>query len=149
MIDFSKGQIALRQATMTELRDHVAKALPSHVEVTIKDSKPPQIRIQDGLWRGISLFIDNSAQQPQLAGYLFRIPTFLAKVIIFAMSVGIFSIILMVVVSVVVGEFVPMMGGIGGIAGFAMYSIVERVIIANMKSSWSPELLQAIEKLKA
>lgn len=149
MIDLSKGAILFQQKATDELRDQLAKELPGHVEVIVKDSKPPQIRIRDGLWRGVSLLIDNSAQQLQLVGYMFRIPSFLAMVIIFVLSVAIFSIILTVVVSAVVGEFMPIMGGIGGLAGVAMYSIVEKIIVANVRRSWSPELKQVIEKLKA
>jgi len=149
MIDFSKGPIALRKGTIDDIRGMLATELPPNVQVTVKNGKPPQIRIRDGLWRGMSLFIAGGDGDPKLSGYLFRIPSFLAMVIIFVGSVAIFSIILMVVVSAVVGEFVPMLGGIGGLAGMAMYGIVEKVILKNVKGAWLPEIEQVIEKLKA
>lgn len=149
MMDFSKGPIALKKGTIEQLRSMMARELPSHAEVSIKNSTPPQIRVREGLWRGVSLFIEGEGETPRLSGYQFRIPSFLAMVILFIASVAVFSLILMVVVSAVVGEFVPAVGGIGGIAGVVMYSLIEKVVLRNIKGSWLPDIERVVEKLKA
>jgi hypothetical protein len=149
MIDLSKGPFVFQEKSLEALCDRLRAEIPGHPEVTFKDKKPPEIRVRCGLWRGASLVIDDSDQQMKLTWIGYLIPSFMAKVMIFIVSVVVFSIIMMIVLAIVVGEFVPGVFGIGGVAGVAMYSLVERVFIASIRSSWSPELHQAIEKLKA
>ena len=149
MIDLSKEPFVFKTQTVADLRDQLAQVLPSRAKVVVKNDKPPEIRVSEGLWRGASLTIETTGQQMKLVRICHYIPTFMAKVIIFTISVAVFSIIMMVVVSAVVGEFVPGVFGIGGVAGFAMYSMIKTFIISIIRDSWSPELHQAIEKLTA
>jgi hypothetical protein len=55
----------------------------------------------------------------------------------------------MIIVGVVSGKFLPGVLGIGGVAGFAMYTIIERIFISNIRGAWAPELHQVIEKINA
>lgn len=148
MIDLTKEQFIFRPQSITEICDQLKAEFPNNVNMFLKDGKQPQIKISDGLWRGASLIIDNSSNQLRLAGIYYYIPRFLAKVIIAITSVAVFSIIMMVLLSIFTGEFVPAVAGIGGAAGFAMYSIIQMIFIANIKSSWSPKLHPVVEKLR-
>ncbi len=147
MIDLSKGALVLREPSITGVSTRLKEELPSSVEITIEDTRPPEIRVRDGLWRGASLIIDDTGKELKLVGILHRIPSFIAKGIIFVTSVAIFSIIIMTVVGVVSGKFMPVAFGIGGAAGFAMYTIIERIFVSNIRGVWAPGLHQAIEKI--
>ena len=68
--------------------------------------------------------------------------------IIFAVSVAVLNILLIIIVGVVVGEFVLGVIGIGGMAGLGMYAVVKKIFIANIRDSWSPELDETIIQLK-
>jgi len=147
MFNLSKEPFLFQKQTTHEIWNQLAHELPINVEVTVDDSK--HIKIHDGLWRGARLQIDTSLQQAKLVGIQYFIPSFLAKIIIFICSVAAFSLSIMIALTIVLGKFIPVFSIIGGIAGFAVYSVVERIFIAKIKKSWSIELYEAIEKLKA
>ena len=149
MIDLSKDPFVFKKQTTAEICDQLAQELPSNSEVTVKDGKLPKIRIRNGLWRGTSLLIDNSSQHIRLVGISYEIPSFIATVIIYIASIVLFSIVLTVVLSVVIGKFVLVGGMLGIIPGVFLSLTIERIVIAKIKRSWEVELHQTIEKLKA
>jgi hypothetical protein len=144
----SKVLFTFPKKSAHEIQGLLREKLPSHTAVTVSDGKCTEIRIQDGLWRGAVLEITSDAEQSQVTRISYYIPSFLAKVIIFVTSVAAFSIIMSMVLTAVIGEFVPVFAGIGGMAGFAMYTIVKIIFIATIKNSWSVEVHQAIDTLR-
>jgi hypothetical protein len=147
MIDLSRGGLVLRGASITDVFTRLKEELPSSVEITIEDARSPEIRVRDGLWRGASLIIDDTGKELKLVSIIHRIPSFIAKGIILIASVVLFSIIVMTVVGAVSGKLIPGVFGIGGVAGFAMFTIIERIFVSNIRGAWAPELHQAIEKI--
>jgi hypothetical protein len=148
MIDLSKETLLFQKNTTAEVRDQLIQELPHRMVVTVKDGKPTQIIIRDGLWRSAHLIIDDNSQLIRLTRIIYDIPSFLALAIIFISSVAVSSIIMTIILSAIIGEFVPVFAGIGGVLGFVMYRLVKRIILAKVKSSWSVELNQILERLK-
>jgi hypothetical protein len=144
MIDLPGGRFVFPDKSLAAIGARLKAELPSHVEVNVKNEKPPNIRLRDGLWRGASLIIDDTGQQMKLAGIIYHIPSVLADVIIFTASVVIFSILVMIICTAFIGEFVPVLFGVGGAAGFGGYMIVKSIFLAMMRNSWSAEVHQAI-----
>lgn len=149
MIDLSKGPVPLRATTPAELRDSLARELPSPVEVKLVEGKKPSITIREGMWRGMALLLGSGEKGLTLSGYFYEIPGFGAKVLLFVLSVVIFSVILMAAVAIAVGEFVPTIGGVGGIAGFMMYNAVQSIVIRNVSKGWAPTTERAIANVSA
>lgn len=148
-IDLAQGKFVFIEDSLEAIGNRLKGELPNHVEVTIRDKKPPDILVRDGLWRGATLMIDDSDQQMKLAAITYRIPSVMAKAMTAIISVAAFSIIMMFLLAALVGHFVAGVFGIGGVAGFAMYVVVEKLFIANLRRSWAPELHRAIARLRA
>ena len=148
-IDLSKTTFVFPKKSIQEIQAFLKEKLPGHTEVTVSDGKQTEIRIQDGIWRGVWLEITSDAQQSHLTRLSYYIPSLIAKVIILVVSVAVFSIMTMDVLFAVIGKFVPMSVGLGGAAGFGMYIIVKHIFIVMIKNSWSGELHQTIETLQA
>ena len=149
MIDLSNGPVPLMYDSLSEISEQLNQDLPDGVSASVKEGNNPQIKLRQGLWRGVTLMFEKNSDQISLTGYRFMIPDFFSVVILFVISVIIFSLIITIIVSAISGEFVPAVGGVGGIAGIAMYSIIQNIVLANVKRSWSPELSPFIEKLKS
>jgi len=122
--------------------------LPPQAEMTFSDKKPLNIQVRDGLWHGAFLFFDDAGQQMNLTRIVYFIPSFFAKMIIFAISIVVFSIIVTVICTTLVGEFVPVFFGVGGAAGVGGYAIIKVIILAMIRGSWEGELHQALAKAK-
>jgi len=149
MIDLSGGQFMFQEKSLASLCDRLKTELPSHVELTVIDEKPPNIRVRYGLWRGASLIIDATDQQMKLNGIIYYIPSLLAKAIILATSIVVFSIIVTSICTALVGQFDPMYFGIGGASGFGGYIIMKAAFLSVIKGSWSAEIHQAIATPRA
>ncbi len=149
MIDLSGDPFVFQDKSPSVIRTRLESSLPGHVTVTIKDKKPPEIRIRDGLWRGASLKIASADEQLVLSNIVHSIPSFIGKLITFAVSVAFFSIILMIVLYAATGEFIPAIGGVGGLAGVGLYLVFDGILTILIRRSWSAELDPVIEKLRA
>ncbi|RPH95641.1 hypothetical protein EHM69_03670 [candidate division KSB1 bacterium] len=147
MFDLSQSPYLFKHKDISEIRDKLAQQLPSHAEITIEGEQSKIIRIRDGQWRGASLHLDYTSEQVQLTRIVYTIPSFGAKVILFCCSVVAVSIIVTLLLSAMIGEFVPVMGGLGGVAGFVMYSIIKAVVVMIISNSWSIDLHPAIENV--
>lgn len=136
--------IKLRHSNVKDLFDQLTNKLPKHAKITLDDSDPPNIDIREGNWRGLRFYLDETSGKLKFTRIKFRIPSFLSKVWIFSISVFLFSIILSIIISSILGEF-SLVLAFGGIPGVALYLVIEKIIIAKVRSSWSPELYKLIQ----
>lgn len=150
MIDLSKGPFYFRKSSPADVATDLRTMLPSGTRTKVKAGKAPEIRVRGGFWRAAILTVQPEGERLKLAQIAVHIPGLLPKLALLAISIFAFTALMAVIVSVVIGEFiVPGVFGIGGIAGVAMYSFIETMMLKNIRSNWLvPALHPAIEKLK-
>jgi hypothetical protein len=147
--DFFKGGVVLPDDSRAALCERLKAALPGRVEVAISERRPNEIRVRDGLWRGASLKTDEAEGKIRVVGITYDIPTSSGKILIFLTSIVLHNIIMVMLFSSITGRMPPGAFVLGGVAGFAMYTIVKLFFVAGIRSSWAPELNEGIAKMRA
>jgi pilus assembly protein TadC len=145
MYDLRKDIVIFKSNENIEICNQLKDGF-QNAEVDLKEGKQTKITIKEGLWRGFEFVMADENQKKRVMSYNFFIPSFLATVIIFLVSVAAASIITSIIATIVFGEFFSTLM-VGGIMGFALFSIVQKIFISNIKENWSPIVESALEKL--
>jgi hypothetical protein len=150
MIDLSKESFYFRKTSPADVAADLRALLPSGVRTKVKGGRVPQIRVRQGFWRGAILAVQPDSGRLKLAQLTVHTPGLFPKLALLVISIFALTALMAVIVSMVIGEFiVPGVFGIGGIAGVAMYSFIETMMLKSVRSNWLvPALYPAIEKLK-
>lgn len=151
MIDLSKESFYFRKTSAADIAADLRAMLPPDARTKVKTGKVPEIRVREGFWRGAIIAVQPEGGRLKLAHIVVHTPGLLPKLALLAISIFAFTALMAVIVSVVIGQFiVPGVFGIGGVAGVAMYSFIETMMLKNIRNNWLiPALHPVIEKLKA
>jgi hypothetical protein len=148
--DLKRKPFFFREGNLESIVESLRSSLPKHVTVSLGGYQKRNIEIRGGKWRGVRLTIDDSSSKLRLKWMQYFIPSFASKVLLFIATVVVTSILMTIIVSAVVGQFVTGVFGAGGILGAGMYTILEQlVVVPQVRSLWDPELHPAIESLLA
>jgi len=132
------------QLSVAAVSDALRRSLPQHFEVRLtKHRKFPAITVSDGMWRG-ALLVMSDSDPIKLNRILYVVPSFLAKLLLFAgICLGL-SIFLTLIVSIIVGEFSHAVS-FGGVLGILVLNWVQGIMSKNLQASpWATALERAI-----
>jgi hypothetical protein len=149
MIDLGKEPFIFQMRTTDEICDQLTKKLPSGTRVVFKEGKKPEIEIRNGIWRGARLSIHEDSQKIQLTGLNYNLFNFLRVIIISVATIAILSIILSIAMSVYFGEIKWGLLTLGAFPMVLLGMQAEDIVLWRINKTWSVELGQVLERLKA
>ncbi len=148
MLDLQTDPFIFRSHSMREIRSELMQALPNAV-VVCKEGKKPGIEIRNGIWRGARLGIREDLQTIQLTQIDLKLSNLFRSVIVIFSITIVLSVIATIYLSVALGKVTWEFVGLGAIPAVILGTSVENIIVRRVNKTWSVELGQILERLKA